>query len=67
MDRKLIGYIVSSFGLGILSSAIIYPLGYLESVVVFRTMTSIGTSLIVLGLFIRPTVKKKEKAKLNDN
>ena len=58
LDRKVIGYIVSSFGLGILSSAIIYPMGYLESIVVFRTMTSIGTSLIVLGLFIRPTVKK---------
>ncbi|AXI09239.1 hypothetical protein CV093_10535 [Oceanobacillus sp. 143] len=60
MDKKLIGYAVSSFGLGILISAIIYPMGYLESVIVYRTMTFIGTALIVLGLFIRPTVKKKE-------
>lgn len=61
MDRKLIGYIVSSLGVGILTSAVIYPLGYLESIAVFRTMNSIGTSLIVLGLFIRPSVKKKAK------
>jgi hypothetical protein len=60
LDRKLIGYIVSSFGLGILTSLIIYPLGYLDSISVFRTMTFIGTLLIVLGVFIRPTVKKKE-------
>jgi hypothetical protein len=60
LDRKLIGYIVSSFGLGILTSSIIYPLGYLDSISVFRTMTFIGTLLIVLGVFIRPTVKKKE-------
>lgn len=32
---------VSSFGLGILTSAIIYPMGYLESVVVFRLIISI--------------------------
>ncbi|WP_066297763.1 hypothetical protein [Bacillus sp. FJAT-29937] len=60
MDRKLLGYIVSSFGLGILASAVIYPMGYLESVTVFRTMTFIGTLLIALGVFIRPTGKKKK-------
>ena len=49
---------ISSFGLVILTSAIMYPLGYLESVVVFRTMISIGTLLIGLGLLIRSTVKK---------
>ncbi len=65
MDRKLIGYIVSFFGLGILTSAVIYPMGYLESVAVFRTMTSTGTLLIVLGLVIRLTLKRK-KTKLND-
>lgn len=59
MDRKIVGYMISSFGLGVLTSAIIYPLGYLESVVVFCTMTSIGSLCIVLGLFIRPKVKKK--------
>ena len=58
MDRNIIGYMISSFGLVILTSAIIYPLGYLESVVVFRTMISIGTLLIGLGLLIRSTVKK---------
>ena len=58
MDRKLIGHIVSSFGLGVLASAVIYPMGYLESVAVFRTMVFIGNVLIVLGVFIRPAVKK---------
>ena len=58
MDRNIIGYMISSFGLVILTSAIMYPLGYLESVVVFRTMISIGTLLIGLGLLIRSAVKK---------
>ena len=31
MDRKTIGYILTSFGFGIIASAIIYPLGYVES------------------------------------
>ena len=58
MDRNIIGYMISSFGLVILTSAIMYPLGYLESVVVFRTMISIGTLLIGLGLLIRSIVEK---------
>jgi hypothetical protein len=60
VDRKLVGYNVGSFGLGILCSAIIYPLGYLESINVFRAMTIIGTALIFIGLLIRPNAKKKE-------
>jgi hypothetical protein len=48
VDRKLVGYIVGSFGLGILFSAIIYPLGYLESINVFQSMTIIGTALSVM-------------------
>jgi hypothetical protein len=60
VDRKLVGYNVGSFGLGILCSAIIYPLGYLESINVFRAMTFIGTALIFIGLLIRPNTKKKE-------
>jgi hypothetical protein len=48
VDRKLVGYIVGSFGLSILFSAIIYPLGYLESINVFRSMTIIGTALRVV-------------------
>ena len=58
MDRNIIGYMISSFGLVILTSAIMYPLGYLESVVVFRLLISMGTLLIGLGLLIRSTVKK---------
>ena len=58
MDKNVVGYIISSFGLVILTSAIMYPLGYLESVVVFRTMISIGTLLIGLGLLIRSIVEK---------
>jgi lipoprotein signal peptidase len=60
VDRKLVGYNVGSFGFGILSSAIIYPLGYLESINVFRAMTIIGTALIFIGSLIRSKVKKKE-------
>jgi hypothetical protein len=57
---NLIGYNIGSFGLGILSSAIIYPLGYLESLIVFRAMTIIGTALIFIGILIRSKVKKNE-------
>ncbi len=57
LDRRIVGYMISSFGLGVLISAIIYPMGYLESVVVFHTMISIGSLLIVLGLFIRHRVR----------
>jgi hypothetical protein len=57
VDRKLVGYTIGFFGLGILSSAIIYPLGYLESINVFRAMTIFGTALIFIGLLIRPKVK----------
>jgi hypothetical protein len=60
LDRKVIGYIVSSFGLGILTNAIIYPMGYMESVAVYCTMTFIGILLIALGVFIRSNVKKKK-------
>lgn len=59
MNRKIIGYSVSSFGLGILASAIIYPLGYLESEDVYHGMILIGSIFIVIGLFIRPTDKKQ--------
>jgi hypothetical protein len=65
VDRKSIGYNVGSFGLGILSSAIIYPLGFLESVYVFRAMTIIGTALIFIGSLMRSTVKKKENHNKN--
>jgi hypothetical protein len=60
VDRKLVRYNVGAFGLGILCSAIIYPLGYLQSVNVFRSMTIIGTAIIFIGLLIRPNGKKKE-------
>lgn len=59
MDRNLIGYNVGPFGLGILVSAIIYPIGYLESEILYHSMTSIGTAFIVLGIFIRPSFKKQ--------
>jgi hypothetical protein len=60
VDGNLIGYNIGSFGLDILSSAIIYPLGYLESLIVFRAMTIIGTALIFIGILIRSKVKKNE-------
>ncbi|QED47179.1 hypothetical protein [Cytobacillus dafuensis] len=60
MNRTLIGYCVSCVGLGILFSAIVYPLGYLESTAVFYTMTTVGAGLVVIGSFIRPT-RNKEK------
>ena len=59
MNRKLIEYSVSSFDLGVLTSSIIYPLGYLESALVYSVMTSVGAVLIIVGSFIRP-YKKKE-------
>jgi Flp pilus assembly protein protease CpaA len=65
VDRKLVGNTVGSFGLGILFSAIIYPLGFLESLSVFRAMTIIGTALIFIGLLIRTKVKKKENHSKN--
>jgi hypothetical protein len=59
IDRKLIGYNISFFGFGILVSAMLYPLGYLESKLIYHSIISIGTTFIVLGLFVRPRIKKK--------
>lgn len=58
LSRKIVGYSVSSFGLGILASSSIYPLGYLDSKEVFNGMMFVGNILIVTGLFIRPKYKK---------
>ncbi len=61
MDRKTIGYILTSFGLGIIASAIIYPLGYLESEAVFYTMTSTGITFAFIGRMVRPSVKSNSE------
>ncbi|OEF98828.1 hypothetical protein BHF71_10785 [Vulcanibacillus modesticaldus] len=65
MNRKLIGYRIGSFGLGVVASAIIYPLGYLESEKVFYVMTSVGIALIIIGSFFKPS--KNEKDRKNSN
>ena len=61
MDRKTIGYILTSFGFGIIASAIIYPLGYLESETVFYTMTSTGVTFVFIGRMVRPSVKSNSE------
>lgn len=58
MNRKLIGYSVSSFGFGVLTSSVIYPLGFLESALVYSVMTSVGAVLMIIGSFIRPSKKE---------
>jgi len=58
----LIGYCIGFLGLGILISAIIYPLGYLESKKVFYMMTTVGWGLIFVGMLIRPLHKSEKKS-----
>ncbi|MFS0821891.1 hypothetical protein [Bacillus sp. 1P02SD] len=61
MYRNIVGYSVSSFGLGILASAILYPLGFLESKTVFNTMIIAGLVFVIIGSFIRPSKKEVPK------
>ncbi len=49
MNRKLIGNSISSFGLGVLVSAIVHPLGFMESDNVFYIMMLVGLILIQIG------------------
>lgn len=59
MKRKLIGNGISSFGLGITVSAIVHPLGYMESQSVFYTMLVIGAALLLIGNIIKDRTQKE--------
>lgn len=61
MGRKVIGYSIGAFGLGILISSAIFPMGLFDSNTVFIVMKSVGITLIIIGLFFRPTEKVKKK------
>jgi hypothetical protein len=59
MKRKLIGNGISSFGLGITVSAIVHPLGYMDSQSVFYIMLVIGAALLLIGNIIGDKTEKE--------
>lgn len=61
VNRSIVGYSVSSFGLGILVCAILYPLGFIESKTVFNTMNITGLAFVIIGSFIRTSKKEVPK------
>ncbi|WNF38376.1 hypothetical protein RJD24_08130 [Bacillaceae bacterium IKA-2] len=58
MKRKLIGNGISSFGLGITVSSIVYPLGYMDAQSVFYVMLSVGATLLIAGKILGGTSEK---------
>lgn len=60
MKRKNIGNNISSFGLGVIVSSIVYPLGNMDTQTVFYGMLVIGTVLVLTGMFIYKTNAKIE-------
>ena len=57
MKKKLVGNGISSFGLGVIVSSIVYPLGVMNSQAVFQGMLVIGAVLLLTGKFIGKTEK----------
>ncbi|QOY34675.1 hypothetical protein AWH56_018375 [Anaerobacillus isosaccharinicus] len=52
MRKKLVGNGISSFGLGLIVSSIVYPLGFMSSQSFFYGMLVIGAVLLLTGKFI---------------
>ncbi|QOY36915.1 hypothetical protein AWH56_004500 [Anaerobacillus isosaccharinicus] len=60
MRKKLVGNGISSFGLGVIVSSIVYPLGFMNSQSVFYGMLVIGAVLLLTGKLIGKTQKETE-------
>ncbi len=59
MKKKLIGTSISAFGLGVTVSAIVYPLGFMNSQSVFYIMLIIGAAMLFVGKLIGYTRVKE--------
>ncbi|MDE5414276.1 hypothetical protein [Alkalihalobacterium chitinilyticum] len=60
MRIKLVGNGISSFGLGVIVSSIVHPLGFMNSQSVFYVMLVIGAVLLLTGKLIGKTQKEIE-------
>lgn len=58
MRKKLVGNSISFFGMGVIVSSIVYPLGFMSSQSVFYGMLVIGAVLLLTGKF--KTAKENE-------
>ncbi|WNF38388.1 hypothetical protein RJD24_08190 [Bacillaceae bacterium IKA-2] len=63
MRKKLVGNSISSFGLGVIVSSIVYPLGFMSSQLVFYGMLVLGAALLLTGKVIGKTEKENEVIK----
>ncbi|GAE37676.1 hypothetical protein [Halalkalibacter akibai] len=64
MGKYLLGVKISYFGFGITTAgSFVYPLGFIQDILVFFFMLLVGTSLMVIGKLIS---EKAEKSNSNN-
>lgn len=60
MNHKKWGLLISIVGLIILSSSVVYPMGYTDNKNLYNSLIILGATIIVIGALIRHKSKEKK-------